>query len=63
MSDSIWHMFSYSGREKRQPQKKTKAEGLALNLVNLVVATWKTLERTVLVVDQMHLIGFRVSTE
>lgn len=63
MSDSIQHMFSYSGMEKRQQQQKKKAEGVALNLVNFIISTWKTLERIVFVVDQMQLIGFRVSTE
>ena len=62
MTDSIWQILSHNGMEKRQ-QQKTKTEGVALNLVNLVIATWKTLERIVLVVNQMQLIGFRVSTE
>ena len=62
MTDSIWQILSHNGMEKRQ-QQKTKTEGVALNLVNLVIVTWKTLERIVLVVNQMQLIGFRVSTE
>lgn len=48
---------------KKTNNKNTQTEGVTLTLVNLVIATWKTLERIVLVVNQMQLIGFRVSTE
>ena len=55
-------LLQWNGK-KTNNNKNTQTEGVALTLVNLVIATWKPLERIVLVVNQMQLIGSRVSTE